>query len=129
FAGLVLSVALAVALTLLVDTRPPVVYTLVVGALVPIVALATPRVRLQTDISYGVYLLHGPVIQLALLTGIYRPDWIGLAGVAGRPAWLAARLIRTPGMPRGRRLGQRVGRAATLPLGDRAAGPPQRAKA
>ena len=65
------------------------------------------------DISYGVYLLHGPLIQLSLLTGLYRPGWLGLLGVlavlfplayASPNGWSSGR-----GSTSGRRLGQWLG--------------------
>lgn len=51
--------------------RSPVFYPLAVAALVFGVACRTRPIGLHLDISYGVYLLHGPVIQVALLLGIF----------------------------------------------------------
>ena len=50
-------------------------------AFVALAALTTPALRPARDISYGVYLAHGPVIQLAILAGIYRGDGVGLGAV------------------------------------------------
>jgi len=119
-AGFGLATALAVLLTALLRVHPPIIYPLVVGAFVIVAALHAPRLRLRTDISYGVYLLHGPIIQLSLLTGIYRPGWIGvLAAVAATVllAGIVERLIEAPGIALGKRLTQLVRRQAP-------AGPP-----
>jgi peptidoglycan/LPS O-acetylase OafA/YrhL/glycosyltransferase involved in cell wall biosynthesis len=112
-AGLALTIALAVLLTALLRIHPPVIYPLVVGAFVIIAALHAPRLRLRTDISYGVYLLHGPIIQLSLLTGIYRPGWIGVLATVAATLLLAGiveRLIEAPGIALGKRLTQLVKR-------------------
>lgn len=112
--GVLLTAALAVLLTALLHSHPPVVYPLVVGALVVVAALATPRIRLRHDISYGVYLLHGPVIQLSLLLGVYRSGWTGLLATIALVIPLAhvcERLVEAPGIALGRRLGRWVGGA------------------
>jgi peptidoglycan/LPS O-acetylase OafA/YrhL len=46
-------------------------YPLAVAALVFAAACRTRPIGLHLDFSYGVYLLHGPVIQIALLLGIF----------------------------------------------------------
>ncbi len=110
-AGLGLTIILALLFTALLDSHPPVIYPLVVGALVIVAALQAPRVRLRTDISYGVYLLHGPTIQLSLLLAIYRPDWIGLLATVATTMLLATiveRLIEAPGIAFGKHLTQLV---------------------
>jgi peptidoglycan/LPS O-acetylase OafA/YrhL/glycosyltransferase involved in cell wall biosynthesis len=117
-AGLVVTIVLAVLFTALVDSRPPVIYPLIVGAFVVATALQAPRLRLHTDISYGVYLLHGPTIQLSLLLGLYRPDWIGLIAIAGTTLLLARivePLIEAPGIAFGKRLTQLVRRKSPPP--------------
>ncbi len=85
----------------------PVVYPLLVGAFVVVTALAVPPVRLRTDISFGVYLFHAPVIQLSLLLGLYRGDGIGLAltlAIVVSLALQAEQYIETPFIALGRRL-------------------------
>lgn len=107
--GIVLPVALAMLLTALLGARPPVVYPLVIGAFAVLAALATPRLRLRRDISYGVYLLHGPIIQLSLLIGVYRPGWTGLVATIALLVPLALvceRLVEAPGIVTGRWLGR-----------------------
>lgn len=110
-AGLVLALALAGAASILLYYRPPLLYPLVVGGLVVATALLMPRVRMELDISYGVYLLHAPIIQLSLLFGLYRDDPIGLAATLGLVlllALLAERLVERPGIALGRRLSRRA---------------------
>jgi peptidoglycan/LPS O-acetylase OafA/YrhL/glycosyltransferase involved in cell wall biosynthesis len=106
-AGLGLTIALALLFTALLRSHPPVLYPLVVGAFVIVAALHAPRLRLRTDISYGVYLLHGPIIQLSLLAGVYRPGWIGVLATVAATLLLAGiveRLIEAPGIALGKRL-------------------------
>ncbi|PKU23236.1 acyltransferase family protein [Telmatospirillum siberiense] len=112
YIGLAEGIALAVIVTLLMPWRPLVVYPLAVGALVATLALYTPRLRLRIDISYGVYLLHAPIIQLSLLFDLYRPGWDGLAAVVVTVVVLAAlaeRTIEAPGIAFGRALIGRLG--------------------
>jgi peptidoglycan/LPS O-acetylase OafA/YrhL len=95
----------------------PVVYTLLVGAFVIVTALHVPPVRVSTDISFGVYLFHAPVIQLSVLLGLYRGDWIGLAATAALVmslAFLAERYIETPGIALGHRLARRPASASKV---------------
>jgi len=97
---------------MLIQLRTPVVYPLVVAAFVMITALRTPPVNLRNDISYGVYLLHAPIIQLSLLFGIYRPDWVGLTAIIAAVLVLAIcaeRWIEIPGIAMGRSLAKRAG--------------------
>ncbi len=113
--GLVLAIALAVLVSVLMYPRPPVVFPLAVGALVAVVALCTPRLRLRLDISYGVYLLHAPIIQLSLLFHLYRPGWDGVAAIVGTVvllALIAERLVEAPGIAYGHRLAGRAGGTA-----------------
>lgn len=111
--GWLLAAGTGLALTLLLRLQPPVLFPLVVAAFVAAAALATPAIRPARDISYGVYLLHGPVIQLSLLTGLYRGDIAGLAALLAivlALAFLAERLVESPGIAFGRRLiGRRKG--------------------
>lgn len=103
-------VVLAVAVTALLGSQPMLLFPILVGAQVMVTALWVPAFRLSLDISYGVYLLHAPLIQLALLFGWYRGDWIGLAAVVSLTlllAVLAERLVEAPCIALGQRLTQR----------------------
>jgi peptidoglycan/LPS O-acetylase OafA/YrhL/glycosyltransferase involved in cell wall biosynthesis len=109
--GLAVAVAAGVALTFLMHPHTPVIYPLVVATFVMTAALTTPRVRITRDISFGVYLVHAPLIQLSLLFGLYRPGWDGVAMIVGTAlvlATIAERLIEVPGIVFGRRLAKRL---------------------
>lgn len=113
YLGLAEGIVLAAMVTLLMPWRPPIVYPLAVGALVVVLALYTPRIRMTLDFSYGVYLLHAPVIQLSLLSGLYRPGLDGLAAtlvLVVVMALLAERVIEAPGIALGKALVRRLRR-------------------
>ncbi|MFV3129069.1 acyltransferase family protein [Niveispirillum sp. KHB5.9] len=116
--GLGIAIVLGAVVTALLTSRPPLIYPLLVAALVVFLALLTPRLRMEADVSYGVYLLHAPMIQLFLLFGIYEP---GLEGVAITVvlvlalAFLAERFVEAPGIAMGRKLIKRLGRRPTTP--------------
>lgn len=109
--GLAAAVLAGAAMTILMHPHTPVIYPLAVAAFVLTVAFSAPRVRLNLDISYGVYLLHAPTIQLSLLFGLYRSGWGGAAMLVGTVvvmAILVERFIEAPGIALGRRLTKRV---------------------
>lgn len=74
-----------------------------------------PAVPLRFDISYGVYLLHGPLIQLALLLGIFR-DSMGflalLLALVLALAFAAEQVVELPGI----RFGKHLARVWTMRL-------------
>src|SRR5579859_1407550 len=112
WAGLAAALISGIGVTFLMKYHTPVIYPLVVAAFVVTTALAAPRVKMTRDISYGVYLLHAPIIQLALLFGLYRPGWDGLALTVGTVLLLAAvaeRFVEAPGIAFGRLLARRAG--------------------
>jgi peptidoglycan/LPS O-acetylase OafA/YrhL len=118
--GLVAAVAAGGAMTFLMHPHTPVIYPLVVAAFVLTVAFSAPRLRMSLDISYGVYLLHAPTIQLSLLFGLYRPGWDGVAMIVTAVvlmAILAERFIEAPGIAFGRRLAKRVSGGTPRPPG------------
>jgi peptidoglycan/LPS O-acetylase OafA/YrhL len=87
------------------------VYPLFVGLLVFIVALRLPALALPFDISYGVYLVHGPLIQLSLLLGVYRDTsafLLALLSCTLLLAVLADLCIERPGIALGHRLAPRT---------------------
>jgi peptidoglycan/LPS O-acetylase OafA/YrhL/glycosyltransferase involved in cell wall biosynthesis len=124
--SLVLAATFGVLFTLLMGPQPPVIYPLVVGAFVAFTALKTPPVRLRTDISYGVYLLHAPVIQLSLLFGLYRSGWLGVVETVAVVILLSLaveRLIERPGIALGRRLSRKPHTTESAPTIPSAAAP------
>lgn len=83
------------------------VYPLLIGLLVFLCALRLPVIPLKLDISYGVYLMHGPLIQLSLLLGIYEftPRYVlGLVALVYALALIAERLVERPGIAMGKLL-------------------------
>jgi peptidoglycan/LPS O-acetylase OafA/YrhL len=66
-----------------------------------------PHIPLSFDISYGIYLLHGPLIQLSLLFGIFH-DTLGFLALLLASvmllAFAAERIIELPGINLGKRL-------------------------
>ena len=105
--GLALTGVLATLVTLLQVPHVPVLFPLVrVAAFVIVATFRAPRLRMESDISYGVYLLHAPVIQLMLLFGLYRPDWLGLAAILAivLPLAISAEHLIEPGIAFGRRV-------------------------
>ena len=120
--ALVLMIALAVILSLMTGYHcaVPGVYPLLVGTFVIVTALRVQPVRVSTDISFGTYLLHAPIIQMSLLLGIYRSDWIGLAITTILVSGLALgveQCIEKPFIALGRRLTQRPSQVAVEPYG------------
>ena len=77
------------------------------GLVMMLVAFRLPHIPLSQDISYGVYLVHGPLIQLSLLFGIFRDTYGFLAVLLAAVlllALLAERIIENPGIEMGKRL-------------------------
>ena len=101
----------------LVQPIPEGVRPLVVAAFVHSFALSTPPVRLRTDLSYSVYLIHGPLLQILILLGLFHdtPLWIG--GIVVMVLALAAiteRLIERPGTRFGHLLSARLARRSAI---------------
>ena len=108
-AGAAVMVIAAALMTVLMLAHTVLVYPLLAGLFVVSLALWTPPLRLRSDISYGVYLIHAPLIQLALLKGFYRPAWEGAAWLLAAVlplSFLVERLIERPGIALGRRLSE-----------------------
>lgn len=70
-AAFLLAILLFAACTLRCDYPLTLIYPILIGALVFICVLRLPVIKMDMDISYGVYLIHAPLIQLALLFGIF----------------------------------------------------------
>jgi peptidoglycan/LPS O-acetylase OafA/YrhL len=108
------SVAIAVAFLVawsVFDPIPAGIRPVLVAAFVYSFALCLPVIRLRTDISYSVYLLHGPLIQTLILLGLFRDTMPFLAGVVATviaAAVVTERLVERPGTAFGRRLSSRL---------------------
>jgi peptidoglycan/LPS O-acetylase OafA/YrhL len=116
------SVAIAVgflALWTAAGPIPPGVRPLVVAAFVFTFALCTPVVRLKSDMSYSVYLVHGPLLQTLILIGAFHDNLLFLAGVLCAVlgiSFITERLVERPGNALGYRLARRLSqRAAVVP--------------
>lgn len=97
----------------LVHPIPEGLRPLAVAAFVHSFALSTPPLRLRTDLSYSVYLIHGPLLQILILRGLVRDDlwWIGgVVATVLALAWVTERLIERPGTEFGRMLSIRLAR-------------------
>jgi peptidoglycan/LPS O-acetylase OafA/YrhL len=90
---------------------PPGIRPLVVGAFVFCFALCAPVVPMRTDMSYSLYLIHGPLLQTLLLLGLFQDTPLMLAGVLAAVlvlAFIAENLVERPGNEFGRRLSVRL---------------------
>jgi peptidoglycan/LPS O-acetylase OafA/YrhL len=100
---------------------PPGIRPLLVAAFVYSFALYTPVIPLRRDISYSVYLLHGPLLQTLILLGLLQDNLLFLAGVVAAVVGLSLiteRLVERPGNALGHRLARRIEQrtvAATSP--------------
>ena len=100
-----------------VPQLPPVLLPLVVGLFVAAVALWSPPLGIGLDISYSVYLLHGPVLQTLLWQHWFvDTPWMLAAVVAGVMAvsLVTEQLIERPGTALGRKLSRRTPRRSTM---------------
>jgi peptidoglycan/LPS O-acetylase OafA/YrhL len=94
-------------IALLLTSHFAVIYPLTVATAVFLLACRMPAVPIRTDISYGVYLLHGPVIQFSLILGLFNDSAGGLLAILAVVivlALVAERLIERPGIDFGRTL-------------------------
>lgn len=84
---------------------------LIVGAFVFCFALCTPVLRMHSDMSYSVYLVHGPLIQTLILLGLFHdtlPFLVIVVCCVLALAYVAERLVERPGNEFGRRLSRRM---------------------
>jgi peptidoglycan/LPS O-acetylase OafA/YrhL len=107
--AIVLAVALAILCAMRHDLPLQAVYPMLLGLLVFLLALRMPALPMSRDISFGVYLFHGPVMQIALRQGWFRNDPAFLLAVTAATfalAMLANFVIERPGIDLGHRLAQ-----------------------
>jgi peptidoglycan/LPS O-acetylase OafA/YrhL len=100
-----------------IEPIPPGVRPVVVAAFVFSFAFFLPIVRLESDMSYSVYLLHGPLLQSVILIGVFRDKlWflaVVLCVVLGL-AFVTEHLVERPGNALGKRLSLRLGRSTPV---------------
>ncbi len=90
---------------------PPGICPLLVAAFVFCFVFGTPVLHMRTDMSYSVYLIHGPLIQTMLLLGIFRDEPLYLVGVVATVlalSFVTEHLVERPGNEFGRRLSVRL---------------------
>lgn len=100
-----------------VQPIPPGIRPIVVAAFVFAFALCTPVIHLRTDMSYSVYLLHGPLLQTLLLLGAFHDNPLFLAGVVCAVlgmSFVTEHLVERPGNALGYRLARRVASGTRL---------------
>jgi len=97
---------------------PPGVRPLAVAAFIYSVALSRPAIRPRRDLSYSVYLVHGPLLQTLIVLGLFHDNLLFMAAVAAAVLGISAiseRLIERPGIAFGHRLARLVERQ--VPIG------------
>jgi peptidoglycan/LPS O-acetylase OafA/YrhL len=85
-------------------------YPVLLGLGVGLLALRTPPLPVKSDLSYGVYLIHGPLIQVALLLGIFHAAIASAFAVTAATfvlAYISEKLIELPGIATGQRFARR----------------------
>ena len=95
----------------LIQPIPSGLRPIVVAVFVFDFALCLPAVPLRSDMSYSVYLLQGPLLQTAILIGVFRDTlWFlgGVLCVVLALAFVAERLVERPGNALGRALSVRL---------------------
>lgn len=94
------------------------IYPLLIGAIIFTCALRLPAVPLKYDISYGVYLIHAPLIQIALLLGLLQDSAVFLlllVAVVYSLAFLAEKIIEIPMVKYGKKLSDRFSQKLVKP--------------
>jgi peptidoglycan/LPS O-acetylase OafA/YrhL len=97
-----------------IEIRAPVIYPLAMAVVVFGVACRTWPLDVRLDLSYGIYLVHGPILQLSQVVGWYQNSAVGffsIAVVVISIALLAERTIERPFISVGKRLSRRGSRA------------------
>jgi peptidoglycan/LPS O-acetylase OafA/YrhL len=114
----VLATAAFLAAWSFVEPIPPGIRPLVVAGFVWCTAFSRPVMRMKNDVSYSVYLLHGPLVQTLILLGLLHdtPIWIvGVTIAVLAASAVTARLVERPGIALGHRIARRLTRTASIP--------------
>jgi peptidoglycan/LPS O-acetylase OafA/YrhL len=104
--GIAIAVAFLATWTFIVPI-PPGVRPLAVAAFVYSFALCRPVIPLRRDLSYSVYLAHGPLLQTLIVLGLFHDNLLFMAAVLATVLGFSAiseRLIGRPGIALGHRL-------------------------
>lgn len=115
-----LTIATFLAAWTLLHPIPDGLRPLLVAAFVQSVALGMPPVRMRADLSYSVYLLHGPLIQVLILLGLFHDNVFCIAAVIGTVLLLASvteHLVERPGTELGRSIARRLDRRKPSTIG------------
>ncbi len=113
-----LSAALLLTVCYLRDDYPLMpIYPILVGSLVFISVLRLPVINMKLDMSYGVYLIHAPLIQLAILFGIFSNDlWFLclILAVVYILAFCVEKIIEIPMVAYGKKLAARYSSSSNV---------------
>jgi peptidoglycan/LPS O-acetylase OafA/YrhL len=96
---------------------PPGIRPLAVTAFVYGFAFSRPMVPLRRDLSYSVYLVHGPLLQTLILLGLFRDNLLFMVAVVTAVLVFSAiseRLAERPGIAFGHRLARLVQRSVAV---------------
>jgi peptidoglycan/LPS O-acetylase OafA/YrhL len=116
FASLAVAVAFCIAWST-VHPIPPGIRPFAVAAFAFSLALYAPIVRMHLDISYSVYLLHGPLLQTLLLLGLFEDNLVFLGGIVCvvlALSFMTERFVERPGIALGRRVARWLERRAAI---------------
>ena len=100
----------------LVHPIPDGIRPLIVAPFVYCVAFALPPAQLRNDLSYSVYLIHGPLIQVLILLRRSPDTLFGAACIVIcviAMAFVTERVIERPCIALGHRLSRRTGQSAS----------------
>jgi peptidoglycan/LPS O-acetylase OafA/YrhL len=85
-------------------------YPIFLGSAIFVLAFRAPTLPIKNDISYGVYLIHAPLIQLSLLLGFYQDSLLFLlmlVVVVLELAFIAEKLVELPMIKLGKKLAKK----------------------
>jgi peptidoglycan/LPS O-acetylase OafA/YrhL len=100
-------------------TMPGVIYPFLVAPFIIMCATKIPLPRPKTDLSYGLYLLHAPLIQLSIITGLYRDTYWFLGAltlVACALSYIGYKYLEVPCVGLGQRLSKYAAMTAPRPV-------------